>query len=213
MIKFINKCSMSNITNCWKAKLGDNIYAIMPAHVAIYKTPTDTWKTSQFLKNCGDLDWFVSQNWKDTLLIKDDFAWAKVKLDHKNSHENNYFSETILPLDEPIDGNFYFNQPYDMNGKLCRNYNLGKVKGTVYPSPKSSFLESIGIGFRGMSGAICVDDDNGLIGMFVRRGHDLGTYTNTTLLQTGSTSPIRRGIIIPPSEMLKHIENNGVKIT
>jgi hypothetical protein len=209
MASFIRSCGISPLTNCWKTKLGNSIYAIMPAHVAIYRTQNEEWMPSQYLKNCGNLEWNITSQWKNTLHIKDDFAWAKLP----SILSDEYLSETLLSLSDPIDGNFYFNQPFDMNGRLSKAPTLGKVKGIVYPSPGSTFLESIGIGFRGMSGAVCVDDKNDLIGMFVRRGVDLGTHKSEILIKNGSTLPMRRGIIIPTTEMLKHIEKGGVQIT
>ena len=214
MASFIRRCGISPLTNCWKTKLGENIYAIMPAHVALYKTPTEEWRTSQYLKSCGDLNWNVSSEWKETESIQNDFAWAKIaKIANISNPTNDYFTETSLSLSDPIDGNFYFNQPFNMNGHLTKFPTLGKVKGVVYPSPNSNYLESIGIGFRGMSGAVCADDANNLIGMFVRRGTDLGTHKNETLIKNGSTLPMRRGIVIPPSEMIKHIEKGGEQIS
>lgn len=211
MASFIRGCGMSPFTNCWKTKLGGNIYAIMPAHVALHKTPMGEWNTSSYfknLKNCEDLEWNVPFEWKDSMKIQNDFAWAQM---HKPT--NDYFTETSMSLSDPIDGNFYFNQPFDMNGVLTKAPTLGKVRGIIYPSPNSKFLESIGIGFKGMSGAVCTDDKNNLIGMFIRRGADLGTYKNEILIKNGSKLPMRRGIVIPPSEMLRHIKAGGIQIT
>ena len=210
MANFVRRCGMSPLTNCWKTKLGNNVYAIMPAHVAIYKQQNEEWKPSQYLKACGELEWNISSNWKSESLIKDDFAWAKIP---SSPLSTDYFSNTSLLLSDPIDGNFYFNQSFDMNGRLTKVPTLGKVRGIVYPSPNSNFLESIGIGFRGMSGSVCIDDHNKMIGMFIRRGADLGTYQSESLIKNGSTLPMRRGIIIPPSEMLRHIEEGGEQIT
>ena len=52
---------------------------------------------------------------------------------------------------------------------------FASINGVLYPSPESSLLEAIDVGFRGMSGAIAVNQGTQeLVGMFVGRGAALG---------------------------------------
>ena len=180
----------------------------MPAHVAIYKDYYKNWKRSIYLKKCGNLEWNVSLHWINTPTIQHDFAWTKLN----NDGTNNYLEETKFTLTDPVDVNFYFNQLYDINGKCSDYTSWGKIKGVVYPSPNSLLLESIGIGFKGMSGAVCTDENNNLVGMFIRRCGDLGK-SNNYVPSDHNISSMCRGIIMPSSEMIKHISVGGIPVT
>jgi hypothetical protein len=166
------------MTNCWRVRFGMDFYAILPTHVAIYKNCNE-WILSPFLKECESmrepLKWNIPFNWKNHMRLCDDFAWAKLAIENKGHNlETNSLSSSIQNLSEPINADFYYNQPYDANGVRVDVATFGKITGIVYPSPNSSLLESLNIGHKGFSGAVCVDDSNGLVGMFIRRGTELG---------------------------------------
>lgn len=213
MMQHIKNCRVSLITNCWRVKFGKDLYAILPAHVATYKSH-NKWILSPFLKECGDehLSWNIPVRWKDRMQFHDDFAWAKLIDNDKKSPHKTHLLETTKDLSEPIDTNFYYNQPYDAYGLRTDVATFGKMIGITYPSPNSSLLESLNIGHRGFSGAICVDNTIGLVGMFIGRGTELGQNEDASPL-VNNTSPMRRGIIIPPSIMLEHIKEGGIQIT
>ena len=84
--------------------------------------------------------------------------------------------ESTKPLDEneivePLDVDVIFRQPYDMEGINVGNASvIGSTKATLYRSPSDGLLESIDIGFKGMSGAMAISANKKVVGMFVKRG-------------------------------------------
>lgn len=241
MSKILNS-RISNYVNCWIVKIKNTNYAIMPAHVAVYQK-NNIWLKSTFLTKCEHislfnyhmkcdkkskynkwymsdnlytnyiLEWHTSLEWFKHKNINDDFAWAKLP--------DKLLLNTILEpsnknLDIPIDVDFYYHQPYDIMGKLTEEASLGKIKGTIYKSPQSKLLEACNIGFRGMSGAIVLDEFSNYVGMFVRKGENLGSSyvdkSNTTYDFTQNMSSICRGIIMPHNLMIEHITKGGINI-
>ena len=201
-----------NNMNCWKIKLDNTIFAIMPAHVATIKI-NGIWKSSSFLNACDKItktDWFVPDNWQNNIDIYNDFCWTELKQD-----TDHYLEPTKLNLNDPVDGNFYFHQPFSYTGKLTNVSSFGKIKSSLYLSPNSNMLESINIGFRGISGAICVDKSYDMIGMLIKKGADLGTHTvniSNGEISRQQMTPMIRSIIMPPYVMLEHINSNKINI-
>ena len=227
MFNKIKQSRMSNYVNCWRVKLGNSFYAILPAHCAIYKPKNKGWVRSNFLNMCRtdlNLQWHVSINWDSSNgSIENDLAWAKLdKSDYYFSVGTNMLNneQNNEQNNEPIDVQFFFNQPYDYKGKLLKTASFGKVNGVAYASPNSEMLEALNIGFKGMSGAIAVNNNNDLIGMFVRRGVSLGvgdqTTVDPTIQVTEQLAPqsmtLSRGMIIPSNVIAKLINSPSVSI-
>lgn len=222
MANIIRKSNVTQFVNCWKVELKGNFYAILPAHVAIYKKD-NIWHKSHFLNMCTEtllkeqknVSWHIPTKFITNLNLENDFAWAHI------SKPSYYFKSIEYCFHEHIEGNFYFNQPFDYENKLQSNAILGKISGTLYNSPNSDLFECLNVGFKGMSGAICLDNNHRMIGLFARRGQDLGMATcSLTQLSIDkidqsnldkdiakSVMTMSRAIIIPPSIMLKHINS------
>lgn len=193
---------VSNYVNCWKVIFNGKLYAIMPAHCAIFKDNNNEWKRSNLLSYCdSSLKWYTTKKWLINKNPENDFAWANINL----SVENLYCS--LKPKNTknccPVDVGFYFNQPYDYKGNLQKLATLGKVNGTIYESPNSGLLEVINIGFNGMSGAIAISNEKTLemVGMFIGRGKNLGSDWRQT----------SRGMIITSELMLENIKDNNIE--
>lgn len=222
----------SKYVNCWKIQLDCGTYAVMPAHVAIYKNKNDCiWQKSNFLEMCngeninkfGNLKWFVSEKWKFEQMLEDDLAWTKIENDLNGTYSNGTSSngntfETSNVLDnmEPLDVNFYFNQPVDYKGQLCHTASFGKQFGSIYPSPNSKLFEAVSVGFKGMSGAVVLDSKSDkFVGMLIRRGTDLGTKyidKSNVSYNFANSSTMSRAMIMPTSMISQHIKNGGVEI-
>lgn len=202
---YLNKLKsyrISDYVNCWRVEFNKNNYAIIPAHVAIYQKSSNNWIRSSFLDKCGNLNWEVSKGWMLNQKMYDDFAWAKIDTFNKIKS----FKKSKLSIDDPINVNFYYHQVFNLDGVIQQKAELGKIIGTVYKSPSDSnnfLLESPGVGFTGMSGAICTDNKLNIVGMFVGRGIPLGINTKNIL---------KRGVIIPYDMMLNHINEGGISI-
>ena len=78
-----------------------------------------------------------------------DCACAKIS-DESDAHES-----FLEQLDYSMECEIYFRQPYGQHAVWDATMPvLGRINSRVYPSPTSSMLEVLDVGFRGMSGAI-----------------------------------------------------------
>ena len=67
----------------------------------------------------------------------------------------------------------------------------------MYQSPGTKYFESIGIGFRGMSGALITNtNSSNVLGIFIRKVNNLGTNQNDSTLDTEMIG-VSRGFIMP----------------
>jgi hypothetical protein len=155
----LRKAVVSALTNCWKVVINEKTFAVLPAHVAIFKQ-NDVWTRSHFLNGMNDLKWKIPANYITKQSFEDDFAWAEVE-DHAGRLE---LSET--KIEDPTQASFYFNQPYDVHGNMTKTPTLGAINAMIYPSPGGRLLEAVNAGFRGMSGALAFDEDSKILGEF-----------------------------------------------
>lgn len=215
-MNIIKNCRISNYVNCWRVKLDTKVYAIMPAHVALFKI-NNNWKTSQFLTTCDNnikgntnTDWHVPTDWLEHENIYNDICWKEIK-----NNDLQHFESTDQCLEDPIDVSLYFHQPHSYDGKIKSMASVGKIRTCVYESPNSKMLECVGVGFRGISGAVCVDNSTNIIGMLIRRGVDLGIHhvnlSNNIQTFSKNMSTVPRSIIMPLSIMHKHINNTKIE--
>ena len=139
-----------------------------------------------------------------------DFCWGELKNDENHS---NFFTPTTKCINEPLDCNFYFNQYYSYDGVLQKEPSLGKITGTVYKSPGINMLECLNIGFKGISGAMCLDNNDNMIGMIIRRGTNLGimNYCVDKSIPINDTIA-QRSIIMPYNIMIDNINSESIKI-
>lgn len=98
-----------------------------------------------------------------------DFAWAESCGLHRDIPT---LSVTGLPARfNPKRATLVFRQPYDHSGTWVDESTLGAKDITLYKTPNSELLEALDVGFRGLSGAVAVDESQqSLLGMFIRRG-------------------------------------------
>lgn len=193
----IKKFRASNYINAWYMTFDNVNYVVMPAHCAMFKDKSGKVIRSDFLNHFDEkLNWFTTENWINKGLHQYDFAWTK---SNPSQNKSSFSHKLMLKSSGITDVSFYYNQPCDIQGNLTKVATFGKLNGTVYESPNSCLLEAVNIGFKGMSGAICVKD-NKLVGMFVGRAKDLGSDTRT----------LPRGIILPCKEMLKNIRDKNI---
>ena len=164
MAKVVQDACPSKNINAWKLRIGKKCYLVTPAHVLIYGKE-GVWTFSKFADDFRNLKWRIPKMYvgeKDENL-EFDFAWAEIPDDKKSLDLSDSF-------ETPIKVNFYFRQPYDLKGKWVES-SFASIESILYKSPNSDLLEGLDIGFRGMSGAIAVDSDNGKVtGILVRRG-------------------------------------------
>ena len=112
-------CRVSSCVNCWKINVNNKIFAIMPAHVAILNM-NDRYRLTGFLKTCDNrttkkLDWYVPDIWITNPDTNNDLCWAEIKsadTDMPIIAQIPAINSSKLCLDDPIDSNFWFHQPY-----------------------------------------------------------------------------------------------------
>lgn len=210
---------ISSFVNCWKIQINSSrVFAVMPAHVAVYKE-NDKWRRSIFLNKCDKnlvkkSDWKVPLMWSNNFDPHNDFAWTELDNEHCGG---TVLKKAMCNMNDPMDASFYFSHTIDHTGKICAQPTFGKINGTVYNSPSSNLLEAPGIGFRGMSGAITVDSHGDCIGMLLRRGSNLGETKfdgiNSDYKFSNNLTSLRRALVMPFDLMSSHIHNdNSVKI-
>ena len=210
MNNILQNANISNYLNCWRVFLRNKAYAITPAHCLVYQK--NNWHKSLIsgkLDKYEDLKWKIPVKYTEKKDILYDFAFSEIDssraLDCYNVH-----SDTSVK--------FYFYQPFTYSGQMGKEASLGRIDGVIYKSPDSDLFETIGIGFRGMSGALCINKNIGVVGMYIRRGEDLGIdrgHTYISQVTNGlslSNLAISRGMIMPPKLMIKHIEGETIDL-
>jgi len=186
----MNKHLGFNTLNSWKILLNNNKYIITPAHNVIYKK-NGILKKSDFAQNAN---WQIPLNYLNNDVFNSEHDIAFIKNDYLKE------SDCLKPYKRKtniIHTDFYFLQPIDFTGKFGQ-YRLGCMTGIIYQSPNSLLYEGINVGFRGMSGSICVDknDKYKYIGMFVRLGKNLGSNEKSSTLEMSETKEAKRGMIM-----------------
>lgn len=216
MNNILKRANISNYLNCWKLILDNKAYAVIPAHCLIYKK--NTWYKSFIankLSKYETLQWHIPSKFAETLDIYHDFAFSRIET-KGNARAIGAINCYGNGDDEEI--KFYFYQPFSHTGKISKYATLGRVDGVIYKSPESDLYETIGIGFRGMSGALCINNKKKVSGMYIRRGEDLGVDNNNTFISQVtnnmalSSVPVSRGMIMTPQTMIKHIKGDIVPI-
>jgi hypothetical protein len=172
--RFRRACPSPKV-NAWKVMKDGVCYLATPAHVAIFAGKDGKWKLSQFLDDFKDLDWRIRHSYSVTSCAQDDICWAKYPGDDRDA--------LVLEdsdITEPTKSYVVFRQPYDMDAVWVSQSEMGLTEAILYRSPRRAgvfpesderpMLESMDIGFRGMSGAIAVNGNGRCLGMFVKRG-------------------------------------------
>lgn len=149
---------------------------------------------------------------KSSSNINYDFAWKPISKCQKT------IQSEYTDLDMIYDIKYYYYQPFnhrneniliiDPNNKAS----LGCSIRCMYNHPNSEYFECIGMGYKGLSGALITNSqNNNFLGLFVRRISYLGTssFTNINNSNTNSNyTKIPRGYIIPTNVISKLIYNS-----
>lgn len=172
--RFRRSCPSPKV-NAWKVIKNGVCYLATPAHVAIFAGNDGNWKLSHFLDDFKDLDWRIRHSYSVTSCAQDDICWAKYSGDDRDA--------LVLEdsdIIEPTKSFVVFRQPYDMDAVWVSQSEMGLTEAILYRSPrrdgdfpesdKRPLFESMDVGFRGMSGAIAVNENGRCLGMFVKRG-------------------------------------------
>ena len=170
----------SNTVNAWKIKVGNACLLVTPAHVSIFPF-NGKWKKSKFMDDFKDMDWRIRHQYTVAPSPQDDICWAKFHGDDSDALELED-SDIVDPMKAYV----IFRQPYDMNAVWVSNESeMGVTEAILYKTPKRTLiagdgddpqlddrpmLESMDVGFRGMSGAVAVNEKGKCVGMFVKRG-------------------------------------------
>lgn len=176
--RYRHACPSSNV-NAWKFKIRGLCYLVTPAHVAIYPGKDGTWTFSNFLDDFKDMDWRIRFPYCVTRSPQDDICWARYHGDDTGALE---LEDSDIV--DPTKAFVIFRQPYDMDAvRVSNGAELGLTVATVYKTANVAvavdnndvidnrpLLESMDVGFRGMSGAIAVNEKGNCVGMFVKRG-------------------------------------------
>lgn len=158
----------SKLINVWNIRLNNANYVVTPAHVAL-QVKDGKYMKSSFLGELEHHNWQVPRLYNgNDISFAYDFAWAKIS-EKCDAHES--FLEQV---DHSMECEIFFRQPYDQHAVWNATKSvLASTKAYVYPSPNSSLLEALNVGFRGMSGAIVTSLIHGhamVLGMLLRRG-------------------------------------------
>lgn len=178
-----SKASPSKVVNCWKVRVrvggGTKTYLITPAHVLLH-LKNGKLQMSKFIGNdqtLKDQNWFISKNYdahsKEPLQF--DLAWAETSNDEDCQSSFFLDEKQTLPSETPFIKNamLYFRQPYNREAVwLEKDSSLAAKSIVLYRSPGSpcEFIESLDVGFRGLSGAVAISiSSQTLLGLFVRK--------------------------------------------
>jgi hypothetical protein len=196
----MHKYLATGTLNAWKIFVNNEKYIITPAHNVIYKKNNLLIK-SDFIRKL-DYNWLIPTEYLKSYSPEYDLAWTK-------TNDKNLLKPQ-LDFDSLVHANFYFLQPVHFDGTMTNNYSLGAMTGIIYQSPNSLLYEGINIGFRGMSGAICIDPrfPKKYLEMFVRLGKNLGSDINASTLELSETKEIKRGLIMTNKQIEKLILEN-----
>ena len=148
-------CPSSSV-NAWALATPKGNLVVTPAHVALWNKD-GVFRVSPFLADItasNKLQWKVPSLYTNsrTRGNENDLAWAIYDGDLPAVPMDKHV------IDYPHDVRIFYQQPYDSSGEwVGRRSSFGALLATVYPSPQSSLLEVLDVGFQGMSGALVVD--------------------------------------------------------
>ena len=209
--RFRRACPSPSV-NAWKIRVGGSCYLITPAHVAIF-VKEGKWAFSQFLDDFKDKDWRIHYSYTTNPSPQYDICWAKLDDDQPDALD---LEHSVIC--DPTKVRVIFRQPYDMDAVwTLRGSEMGLTEAVIYRSPKlvvtagdgnvpeseyCSLLESMDVGFRGMSGAIALDENDKCVGMFVKRGNLVPlkqprTASTESVAAVVSVDIARESVIIP----------------
>ena len=150
----------------------------------------EKWLISKFLKEFSHLDWYIPLKFLANSTPEDDVAWTEVPDSFPDEGFLELSNEKIV---QPTDVDLFLRQPYNSSGVWVENSSFASINAVLYPSPESSLLEAIDVGFRGLSGAIALRRETPqLAGMFVVRGAALGLKENAKLPDFIKTSDLAK---------------------
>lgn len=203
----MNKSKINSIGlktfNAWKISFGNEKFLVAPAHTIIYKkNKLDTdWSYNKDLPIKYNSGWYFLDEYlsKPSSNIKMDFAFKPISKYEKTITTEQTNSNMIYDI------KYYFNQYYNHIGQnICvmnpmAKPSLGCGCGCMYQHPGTEYFESVGIGWRGLSGALITNaETNNFLGIFIRRISYLGANQNNVLtnLETDNYK-VPRGFVIP----------------
>ena len=171
--------------NAWKINVGGSCYLITPAHVAI----------------------FVKEGKWANPSPQYDICWAKFDDDQPDALD---LEHSVIC--DPTKVRVIFRQYYDMDAVLTlHGSEMGLTEAVIYRSPKfvvtagdsnvpeseyCSLSESVDVGFRCMSGAIALDENDKCVGMFVKRG-------NLVPLKQARTAPTESVAVVVSADIAR----------
>ena len=171
--RFRRACPSTNV-NVWKIKVGSVCYLTTPAHVAIYPDKDGKWTFSKFIDDFKDMDWRIRHQYTVAPSPQNGICWAKFNGDDSDALELED-SEVVNPTKVYV----IFRQPYDMDAVwVSQGSEMGVTEAILYKTPRRyvpdtddrPMLESMDVGFRGMSGGVAVNEKGKCVGIFVKRG-------------------------------------------
>jgi len=192
--------------NAWKVKIGGDKFIITPAHNVIYRpNNSDEFIPSPFVPTKYKTDWYVCKKYTDSTQynLKYDLAWKPI------SKYSSAIDSEYLDINQIYHTNYFYYQPYNWKQEKTKSsYSLGCANTIIYSSPETEYFEAIGIGWRGLSGAIITNIySTKFLGLFIRRIGNLGISQSDSTIQTEMTG-VSRGFIIPTKQIEKiiHLE-------
>lgn len=216
----MNKSKINSIGlktfNAWKISIGNEKFLVAPAHTIIYKKNQSdiNWSYNKNLPTKYNSGWYFLDEYlsKPTSNIKMDFAFKPI-----SKYEKTINIEQSNP-DMIYDIKYYFYQPYNHIGQNICEHNpmlrpsLGSGCGCMYQHPGTEYFESVGMGWRGLSGALITNaKTNNFLGLFTRRISYLGiNQTNISSNLETDKYRIPRGFVIPTNVIYKIIYHSGL---
>ena len=211
----MNKSKINTIglktLNAWKISIGNEKILVSPAHYIIYKkNQSDTnWSYNKNLPTKYNSRWYFLDEYlsKPSSNIKMDFSFKPI-----SKYEKTIKVEQTNP-DMIYDIKYYFYQPYNHIGQnICEQNPMSKPSlgygcGCMYQHPGTEYFESIGMGWRGLSGALITNaKTNNFLGLFTRRISYLGiNQSNVSSNLKTDNYRIPRGFVIPTNVIYQMI--------
>lgn len=203
----MNKSKINSIGlktfNSWKISIGNEKFLVASAHTIIYKKNNSdiNWSYNKDLQIKYNSGWYFLDVYlsKPTSNVKMDFAFKPI-----SKYEKTIKIEQTNP-DMIYDIKYYFYQPYNHIGQnICEQNPMSKPSlgygcGCMYQHPGTEYFESIGMGWRGLSGALITNaKTNNFLGLFTRRISYIGiNQTNVSVNLETDNHRIPRGFVIP----------------
>lgn len=197
--------------NAWKISIGNEKFLVAPAHNIIYKKNNSdvNFHYNKDLPVKYNSDWYFLDEYllKPTSNIKMDFAFKPIYKYEKTINIEQTNPNMIYDI------KYYFYQHYNHIGQniceqnLMSKPSLGCGCGCMYQHPGTEYFESVGIGWRGLSGALITNSKtNNFLGLFTRRISYLGiNQTNASANLETENYRIPRGFILPTNKIYQMI--------